>query len=131
MNDARRMQLFILLWLIAIHSLCVGVALIVLPTSALETFGYEGYSGRFFQVQGGVFHLIMVVFYVLAARELGRSSMLIFATIGIKTVATVFLLSFFWLVESNPVILWSGLADGGMGLAVFILHRRYQHGEVL
>lgn len=121
-------HLNILLWLIAIHSLGVGLVLIVLSPSALELFGYVGYSGRFFQMQGGVFHVVMVIFYLLAARALPDTT-LVDAIVAVKLMAAVFLVSYYLFFEPISVIMLSGLADGGMGLAVLVLRLRMTQTE--
>ena len=125
MLETRRKQLILLLVLLAVHSTGVAVALIALPPSALEFFGYSGYSGRFFQMQGGVFHLVMAVIYLLAALDLDKSDRLVFATITAKTIAFVFLCTYFLFVEPIVTVLLSGLGDGAMGLAVWILYKRH------
>jgi len=50
----------IFLWLIAVHSFLVGIALILFPPSYLEFFGFSNYQYSFFQAQGGVFHLVIL-----------------------------------------------------------------------
>ena len=63
-----RRGLSLLLWAVALHSALVGIGLMAAPPALLERFGFGTVSQRFFPVQGGVFHLVMVMFYVTAAR---------------------------------------------------------------
>ena len=59
----------IFLILVAIHSFCVGLGLILIPLDYFDLFGFYEYSGNFFKIQAGVFHIIMCGAYVLAARD--------------------------------------------------------------
>ena len=60
MNSDRLIKLFrIYMWLVALHSFCVGLALILLPLEYFPLFGFRGYEGTFFKIQGGVFHMVM------------------------------------------------------------------------
>ena len=60
------------LWLIAIHSICFGISLVVLPIPFIEFFGFS-LKEKFFADQGGVFHLIVAVAYIWAALDLADS----------------------------------------------------------
>ena len=59
----------IFLALVALHSFCVGLGLIIMPFEYFTFFGYEGYQGLFFKVQGGVFHIVMCGAYVPEATQ--------------------------------------------------------------
>ena len=61
----------ILLFLMSIHSMCVGIALIVTPVEMFSFFGYTPVTEKFFPVQGGVFHIIMSFVYYWAGKNLG------------------------------------------------------------
>ena len=109
----------LLLWLIAFHSLIVGCLLILLGNSGIVYFGFpEG--NQFFQVQGGVFHLVMCLAYLIAAHDTGNSK-LIFFIIGAKSIATVYLLIYYFFVAPVLTIMLSGLADGIMAVLVAVL----------
>ncbi len=121
MKIFKNVRLFqITLYLIALHSFCVGVGLIVLPFGVLSMFGFTVDPYRFFSTQGGVFHIVMTVAYFFAARApLQESSLLIFIIIA-KWIAFFFLGFYFLFGEMVPVIAFSAIADGAMGLVVMM-----------
>lgn len=117
--------LFILfLRLIAIHSFVVGLALIIIPPVYLDYFGYEGYQGRFFLVQGGIFHIIMAVLYLVTAKTEGRVKELVNMILTAKGSATVFLLVYFVFMEPILVIALSGVGDGLMFILTLWLYKK-------
>jgi len=108
------------LYLISLHSLLVGLALIVLPFGALSWFGFTIDPYRFFSTQGGVFHIVMSLAYYLAGRTpLREKSLLIFIILA-KWMAFFFLAVYFLFVEMVPVIAFSAVSDGFMGLIVMM-----------
>ena len=110
--------LSILLWLVALHSLAVGFGLILVPPDTMQHFGYSPYQERFFSVQAGVFHFVLVVAYCLAAAMPRRSEGLLILSITAKFIATAFLFIYFLFVDGIWVVLFSGIADFTMGLAI-------------
>jgi hypothetical protein len=115
--------LSIFLWLIGIHSFTVGIGLIFIPPSFLSNFGLVNYTESFFQAQGGVFHIVMSVAYVMAGLNLEKSVRLIQFIIAVKIIAFIFLIIYFLFVLSAWLILVSAIGDGLMGLIVLILYR--------
>ena len=110
----------LLLYLIALHSFCVGIALIVLPFSVLSWFGFTIDPYRFFSTQGGVFHVVMSIGYLLAAKNpLAEKSLIIFIILA-KWIAFLFLGFYFLFSEMVPVIAISAVSDGLMGLMVMM-----------
>ena len=124
--NTRRGQLQLLLWLVALHSLAVGVGLVLHPARMLAAAGYAPVGEDFFPVQGGVFHLVMAVGYALGARDPERNAALIRFAVLVKLLACVFLLSY-WLGQRHLlVVLGSGLVDGAMAVLILIAYRRWQ-----
>lgn len=117
------MNFKILLWLIAIHSCVAGLLLIILGDEGMQFFGFMD-GNAFFQVQGGVFHLVMCVAYVMAAMNLKKSKQLIIFIILAKTIALLYLLAYFIFIDQILVVLISGIADGLMALMVYFFYRR-------
>ncbi len=116
----------ILLWLIALHSLIVGILLIILPPDFMVRFGYKLVNERFFQIQAGIFHLVMVAAYSLAARDPLRRRIMVRYTIIVKFMATLFLFGYSALIGFLPAIFLSGAGDFAMGLAVLYEDRWLQ-----
>lgn len=119
-----RRGLSLLLWAVALHSALVGIGLMAAPPALLERFGFGTVSQRFFPVQGGVFHLVMVMFYVTAARAPERHRDLVRLAVATKILAFVFLASYFFAVERIVTVLLSGVADGAMAAAIAALAAR-------
>ena len=122
---SNRTLLVILLWIFVVHSTVVALLLMFMPADSLNFFGYSEYQGRFFQVQGGVFHLVMAVAYLIAAIKTDNSSLIIIFIIIAKTIATVFLLLYFFLDEHIWVLLPSAAGDGAMAVLLYLFYRRY------
>ena len=120
MEKARILKVFLVL--IAIHSACVGVGLVALPLRLFDFFGFQEYQGGFFKIQGGIFHLIMAFVYIQASRDPVKNANMIYLTIIAKTVATVFLLSYYFFLEKAWMVLISGIADLLMGLLILFLY---------
>lgn len=120
--DPRR-RLALLLRLIALHAIVTGVALLVVPPDALVFFGYHGYQGRFFPAQGGALHVALSLVYLYAAARLERAPELIVITIAAKAIALGFLLAYSLLVEPIWIVALSGVADGMMGVTVYLCFR--------
>ncbi len=114
----------IFLYLIALHSFCVGLGLIIIPFEYFGFFGFEGYHGNFFRVQGGVFHIVMCGAYLPAAIDPVRNSLLIRFSIFAKFTATVFLLSYCLIVETVWMVLVSGGMDFFMCLLLLWFYRK-------
>ena len=108
------------LWLVAIHSIIMGLALITQPVILMEWSGFRSGYERFFPAQGGVFHLLMAVAYVMGAMNSKKYHYLIVFSIIVKVVATTFLLIYCFMVEFKWTILIFGLVDGVMGAMIFI-----------
>jgi len=115
----------IFLWLIALHSFTVAVFLIFLNEEGIRYFGFTG-GNPFFQVQGGVFHIVMCVAYILAAADLASGRKLIIFIIWAKTIALVYLLVYYFFIDGITMVLVSGLADGIMALIIFLLWKNYK-----
>lgn len=105
----------IFLGLVALHSFCVGLGLIILPLEYFSFFGYEGYQGSFFKIQGGVFHIVMCGAYVPAALDPRKYIILVRFSIFAKFIATVFLLSYVLFAGMIWMVLVSGIMDFIMG----------------
>ena len=120
-----RHRLQILLLLITLHSVLVGLGLIILPPQWMHFFGYDGYDGRFFQMQGGVFHVVIGLVYLLAGLNPDRFRNFTIFAIFAKGSATFFLITYYFFLEPVWLVLISGLSDGLMCGALFYLLKLY------
>ncbi|MBU2492949.1 MAG: hypothetical protein KJ571_10020 [Bacteroidetes bacterium] len=119
-NFSRYLSVF--LWLVAFHSLCVGVGLIVVPCSFMQDLGYGICSERFFRSQGGVFHIVMAVGYSMAAFNSKRFECLVIFSVIVKFIAAVFLFYYYFIINPLIVIILSCVSDLIMGAAILSLY---------
>lgn len=115
----------ILLWLIAIHSICYGFGLILFPPSAFSFFGFE-LPQTFFADQGGLFHILISLVYLFAALDLPHASRLILVTCTVKFSAFLFLMAWYLFGLPLLIILGSGILDLIMGVLVLLLYIGYR-----
>ncbi len=118
--------LVITLWLIALHSIGVGIGMILLPTNWISYFNITPAEHRFFITQGGVFHIVMTIAYGMAANNVSESSKLIIFSIIVKFCATSFLIIYFIFINQFGIVFLSGIGDFGMGLALLIAYKKYK-----
>jgi hypothetical protein len=114
-----------LLWLIALHSFFTGVFLVIGSRAWFLFVGFP-YHGGFFSVQGGVFHLVMVVAYLMTAYHLPQQYFLIWFCISAKFMASVFLILYFVFYEPIVIVLLSGFGDFLMGLLLLLFYLQYK-----
>ena len=113
------------LWLVAIHSIAMGLALITQPAILMEWSGFRSDYERFFPAQGGVFHLLMAVAYTMGAINRQKYYYLIVFSIVVKVVGMTFLLVYCFTVEFKWPLFGFGLLDGVMGATIFVALRYY------
>ena len=119
-NFGRLMAVF--LWIYALMSPISGI----FATNSIQVlFGFYPSQEHFFQIQGGVFHIVMAFGYLMPAYDLKRFDSLVVFTIIVKLFATIFLFLYFILGSSNWLIFVSGLVDFLMSLIVFYLYKKY------
>lgn len=113
-----------LVWLIAAHSVAIGVMLLAVPAWSVRFAGWEGAEPLFFLRQAGVFHFVVATGYVLEYRRNGTVTLLAVT----KSMACAFLLASALLTDTAWSVLFSGITDGAMGLAALLVHRRVARG---
>lgn len=114
----------VFLLIVALHSFFVAAGLILLPAGLFHDFGYSSITEPFFKAQGGVFHFVMVIIYLLAAVNPVERKYLVQVSFIAKFTATIFLLSYFIFVDSIIVVFLSGLGDFLMGIIIYILYKK-------
>jgi hypothetical protein len=113
----------IFLILVALHTFCVGLGLILIPLDYFDLFGFHAYSGNFFKIQAGVFHIVMCLAYALAAMDPVRNRIMIRFAIFAKMMATVFLISYAVFIDMVWMVMASGVFDFIMGLVLIWFHK--------
>jgi hypothetical protein len=114
----RQKRLGLILYLVSIHSLAVGLGLILLPLSLMPHFGFQVAVEKFFPVQGGVFHIVMSLAYAMAGYRTLRQEDLIVLSIAAKFTATVFLVAYGLFVHPIWMVWLSALGDAIMGSVI-------------
>ena len=113
-----------LLWIFILHTCGVAISLFIFPSEYLTFLGLEGYRGRFFQTQAGLFHLVLGVAYLLALYQWQKAPPLIFFAVIAKSIAIVFLVLYYFFFEPAWIILFSAFGDGLLGIALLLLYTR-------
>jgi hypothetical protein len=111
--------------LVAIHTLAFGLTLIAQPAVLMKFAGFNPNCDHFFPTQGGVFHLIMFVVYLMGASNIEKYHHFIVLSIFVKAVATFFLMMYCFAAEFKWIIFLSGIGDGVMGLIIFLAFQHY------
>lgn len=111
----------VLLWLIAFHSFIAGILLISLGNEGMQFFGFVG-KIPFFQIQGGIFLLVMCVAYLMASYDVITNRRLVIFIILAKCMMAVFLLSYYSFVKEIDIVLYTGIADGIMAATLLVLY---------
>jgi putative Ca2+/H+ antiporter (TMEM165/GDT1 family) len=112
--------------LVALHSLGVGVALLIFTDWSVALGGWDRTVPRFFARQAGVFHLIVACGYLLEYLRYRGIGLLVLA----KSTAVVFLLSIAILGSNVPwVVPFSEVGDGLIAVAVLLAHRHATAGR--
>ncbi|MGD0711247.1 MAG: hypothetical protein ABR968_08680 [Bacteroidales bacterium] len=118
LSDKKYFSLF--LYALTIHSFIVGMCLILIPSQQIQLFGFNPQQEYFFRAQGGVFHIIMSLLYITAAKNPLKFTELVKIIIAVKLLAMVFLTGYFFFINNIITVLLSGIADGAMGIGVLV-----------
>jgi len=123
--------LSMVLVLVAIHTLAFGLLLIAQPAVLMEFAGFNPDCDHFFPAQGGVFHLLMSVVYLMGATHIEKYHHFIVFSIFVKAVATVFLMMYCFAAEFKWIVFLSGIGDGVMGLMIFLAFQHHLRSKKL
>jgi hypothetical protein len=118
LSDVKFFKLF--LYGLTLHSFLVGICLILLPSQMMQLFGFNPQQEYFFRAQGGVFHIIMSLLYITAAKNPVKLTELVKLIIAVKLLAMTFLVGYFIFINNIITVLLSGIADGVMGICVLL-----------
>ena len=111
----------ILVTLIALHSFGVGVVLCGVPHWAAAFGGWGDVDSLFFVRQGGAFHLVVAVGYLMEYSKYGTVKLLLLA----KGIGTTFLI-LSWLFDQTGAwaVPFAAFGDGMMFFVVWWISRR-------
>ncbi len=112
--------------LVAMHSFATGLGLVFLPVELFKKLGYSIITERFFAVQGGVFHVVMCIGYLMAAFGKEKFEGVVYLSIVAKLFATFFLLTYSFAVIWILVVFLSGIFDLLMGIIIYFLYKQYK-----
>ena len=107
--------------LVALHSAVVGIILLCAPGWSAAFGGWGEIDTVFFIRQGGAFHIVVAIGYLIEYFRHRTVSLLLTA----KTLATVFLV-LSWLADVSGAwaLPFAALGDGLMAVLVLLAHRR-------
>ncbi len=121
-----RLRLQFFLWCAAGQSLVVGFVLLSQPALIMKLLGSGSFPGYFFWAQGGVFHIILSFLFHIAARDVDGQSLMVIFSIIVKAVATIFLLVYFFFVDSILLALLAGIGEGVLGVLILFSYIFYR-----
>ncbi len=124
-NPSKRLMLVLILT--SIHSFCVGIGLILQLPILMEWFGFGHIAQPFFPAQGGIFHMLMSVAYIIAALKPDNNDDLIKFIISVKIAATGFLFIYFVFVDNIWMILLSAISDGILAILIITAYYSYKN----
>lgn len=114
---------WILIALVALHSLIIGVVFILAPNWTMQFGGWKHIEPIFFGRQAGAFHIVLAAGYVVEFARHRDINLILIA----KSFAFFFLL-IYTVIDPLPwAVPTSGVLDGLMALAVWWVHTRVQH----
>jgi len=117
-NRPREQALRLITLLVSLHSLLLGLTMMVFPSRFLAFVGWPNPERPFYPSQSGVFLIILAVAYFFALKHRGMVRFIIFS----KMAAVAFLLAHGLFISAPPVIFLTATLDGLMGLALWVLY---------
>jgi hypothetical protein len=106
--------------LVALHSLAVAGFLLFATEWGVRFGGWGSASPLFFPRQAGIFHVVAALGYLIEYFRYRGVTFLVTT----KAIAVVFLLTM-TVIDGGPwTVPLSALADGLMGLAILVVHRK-------
>lgn len=122
MPPLRRLSLF--LWVVAAHSIFVGLVLMFQPALLIRIMGFAEIRESFFPCQGGVFHVVLAGVYIYGAIDPRKNKNMVVYAILVKMAATVFLYAYYFFIKSLWIVFLSGTIDFFMGAVIWFLMRQ-------
>jgi hypothetical protein len=119
----KQFRLAFILSLVAIHSFVVGCGLLFIPGEIMEVLGFRYVEERFFQSQGGAFHIIMSICYILPAINYNTNKNMVQFILFVKFFAAFFLHVYYFFVDSIDVVLFSACSDLVMAIVILFVYR--------
>ena len=105
--------------LVAIHSFAIGIALLAIPEWGARIGGFGHLEPLFFARQGGAFHVVVAIGYVMEHLRHRTMTLLLLA----KCLAVVFLVTTSVTCPVPWVVPLSAAGDGLMALAALVIRR--------
>ena len=117
------------LFLVALHSFIVGIGLICITNQLRILLGFSPSMEQFFQTQGGIFHIVMAIAYTMGGYNQQKYYSLITFAIIVKLCASVFLFTYYTLINSSLLILLSGVTDFIILIVLIVLTQKIKKGH--
>jgi hypothetical protein len=92
---------------VGVHSVLLGLAVLLFPRTFTEQLGFPGLDSIFFPTQAGAFLVALGVIYLLALRDRA----FVWAIVVSKSVAVLFLFTHALFLDAPGSVLAAGLGD--------------------
>jgi hypothetical protein len=114
--------------LVALHSVVLGVTMLVWPLEVLSAFGWDFVETRFYPAQSGLFLLILGIVYAAAIRVRAYVPIVVLS----KAFAVTFLVAEAWRGSCPTIVYLTAVVDAVMGILVAVAwwRARARHPEV-
>lgn len=106
--------------LVAAHSFAIGLALLAIPEWGARFGGFERLDPLFFARQGGAFHVVVAIGYLVEHLRHRTMTLLLLA----KCLAVAFLVTSTVTSQVPWVVPMSAAVDGLMAVAALLIRRR-------
>ncbi len=97
-----------------------------MPDSWFDFFGFN-ISNRFFPLQGGIFHLVMVIVYIIAAFKPKNAFTPVIISLSAKMMAGIYLLLYYFFAEKITTVLLSGIGDFAMFFMILFSYMSFKN----
>lgn len=109
----------LIVFLVSLHSIVIGLLLLIFGNEVFGLFGWKPDCDAFLFHQVGIFHVVLALLYSIEFLRYKRVDSILLA----KSMAFTFLLVEYLFFTHESAILFAGVADGCIGLAVAICYR--------
>lgn len=99
------------LFLFSFQSMAVGLFLMFFPPDLMRLVGFPLIYENFFKVQSGLFHLILVIIFLLAAVDPIKNKIFVLLSIIVKFTTLSFLLSYYIFVSDYWILIIGSLNE--------------------
>ena len=109
-----RLPLAPVLALVALHSVVLGLVMLIWPLDVLSFIGWDFQESRFYPAQSGLFLIILGLIYAAAIRQRAYVGIVVLS----KACAVIFLVVEAWRGSCPPIVYLTAALDAALGAVV-------------